>query len=109
MTHRLVRVHVGDPEGLLHGVDVGLAEDGCPGKLVGGGAGHGEVSGDVEDAGLPVARRRRARRVEGLEADDPLEAVLQPQPLEGSHGVVLVAVGEYLQGRVPVQNQNTIT
>lgn len=94
-TYRLVGVDVGDPERLLHGVDVGLAQDGGLGQLVGG-AGAGEVAGDVEDLGLLVSLRR-ARRVQGLEADDPLEAVLQAQPLEGSHGVDLVAVGEYLK------------
>lgn len=90
-----MRVDVGDPEGLLHGVDVGLAQDGGPGKLVGA-AGPGEVAGYVEDLRFLVARRR-ARRVQGLEADDPLEAVLQAQPLEGSHGMDLVTVGEYLK------------
>jgi len=90
-----VGVDVGDPERLLHGVDVGLAQDGGLGKPVSG-AGAGEVAGDVEDLGFLVTLRR-ARRVQGLEADDPLEAVLQPQPLEGSHGVDHIAVGEYLK------------
>jgi hypothetical protein len=95
-TYRLVRVDVGDPERLLHGVHVGLAEDRGLGQLVGGAAAC-EVAGDVEDLGLPVARR--ARRVQGLEADDPLEAVLQAQPLEGAHGVNHVAVREYLKNQ----------
>jgi hypothetical protein len=90
-----VRVDVGDPERLLHGVHVRLAQDGGLGQLVGG-AGAGEVAGDVEDLGLLVSLRR-AGRVQGLEADDPLEAVLQAQPLEGSHGVDHVTVGEYLE------------
>jgi hypothetical protein len=93
-TYSLVRVDVGDPERLLHGIHVGLAQDGGLGQLVGA-AVAGEVTGDVEDLGLAVVRR--ARRVQGLEADDPLEAVLQAQPLEGAHGVDHVAVREYLK------------
>ena len=94
-THRLVGVDVGDPERLLHGVDVGLAQDGSLGELVGG-AGQGEVAGDVEDLGLLVALRR-ARRVQGLEADDGIEAALEPELLQDRSRMGFIRVGENLQ------------